>query len=599
MYLGIEGGATHTVAIYANGNGECCKRVEAGPGNILLLTDSQLVLLFRQLSFKEVSPQAVGIGMAGARTPRELDRIRSAAKKIWPQALCYATHDLETALAATGQQEKAQVLVLSGTGACCFGLYQGRQVRVGGWGHFLGDQGSGYDIGLQALRKCIAYYDQTAQWPELGARILSVLLLNEPDELILWVQNADKPSIAALAKTVFSLNDAGDKLARTVLKEAAQRLADNALCCAKRLGEEQIEFVLTGGVLHQKFYQNETTHILRRMFPKSKIALLEREGAWGAVALAQRMSGAKTSQGSSGSVGSDRSVRVELNLTQSPTEQRNPKSMNLDRLSVASAVDLMLEEESVVTQAILKEKKHIVQAVVWIARALKNEGRLFYAGAGTSGRLGVLDASECPPTFGSDPAQIQGIIAGGQRALWEAVEGAEDDREAGARSMEFRKVSPEDVVVGIAASGRTPFVWGALDKARERKAKTILLTFNPHVQIPAKTRPGIVIAPNVGPEILTGSTRLKAGTATKLILNIFTTLSMVQCGKVIENLMVDVKASNVKLRDRAVRIFQQLTGIDTDSAWKILEENQWNIKKAISKNKPTSGRNKRRDRVCA
>lgn len=267
-------------------------------------------------------------------------------------------------------------------------------------------------------------------------------------------------------------------------------------------------------------------------------------------------------------------------LQHSPTEQRNPRSMRLDKMPIPDAVQLMLNEDSRIPSALLKERTRIEQGVRMIARALKSGGRLFYVGAGTSGRLGVLDASECPPTFQTDPERVQGIIAGGQRALWEAVEGAEDDPEKGAEAVRFRSISKKDVVVGIAASGRTPFVWGALSEAKRRGAATILLCFNPSLAIPKKERPGLVIAPNVGPELLTGSTRLKSGTATKLILNIFTTLAMVQLGKVMENLMIDVKASNTKLRDRAIRIVQQLAGRDYESAHKALEENRWQVRLA-------------------
>jgi N-acetylmuramic acid 6-phosphate etherase len=267
-------------------------------------------------------------------------------------------------------------------------------------------------------------------------------------------------------------------------------------------------------------------------------------------------------------------------LELSPTEQRNPRSLKLDRLSLADAILLMLSEEEQIPRAILAERERIELAVRLIARSIKRGGRLFYVGAGTSGRLGVLDASECPPTFRTQPEQVQGIIAGGQRALWEAVEGAEDETEAGARAVHFRGVGQKDVVAGITASGRTPFVWGALREAGQRGAKTVLLCFNPRVEIPRWHRPDVIIAPNVGPEILTGSTRLKAGTATKLILNMFTTLAMVQNGKVISNLMVDLNPSNVKLRGRAVRIVRELLGADEAIAKAALNEAGWVVKEA-------------------
>jgi len=266
--------------------------------------------------------------------------------------------------------------------------------------------------------------------------------------------------------------------------------------------------------------------------------------------------------------------------------------MNLDKLALGEAIALMLREDEKVPVAVMSERKSIECALRLIVRAFRAGGRLFYAGAGTSGRLGILDASECPPTFRADPDMVQGIIAGGARAITNAVEGAEDDHAAGARAVEFRGVNRRDVVVGIAASGRTPFVWGALQAARLRGAATVLLCFNPHLAIPRAHRPDVVIAPDLGPEILTGSTRLKSGTATKLVLNIFTTLAMVRCGKVLGNLMVDLNPSNVKLRDRAARIVAELTGADYDRARAALEASGWVVKRAVVR----LGRNRRASR---
>ena len=257
--------------------------------------------------------------------------------------------------------------------------------------------------------------------------------------------------------------------------------------------------------------------------------------------------------------------------------------MNLDKLPVSEAITLMLSEDAKVPKALLGERRQIERAVRAVVRAFRRSGRLFYVGAGTSGRLGVLDASECPATFRTSPDMVQGLMAGGQSALWKAVEGAEDDAGAGGRAIEFRGLTARDVVVGIAASGTTPFVWGALREAKLRGATTILLCFNPFLKIPRASRPAIIIAPNLGPEVLTGSTRLKAGTATKLVLNIFTTLGMVRIGKVTGNLMIDLQPANIKLRDRAVRIVQDLSPADYPAAQRALERSGWDIKKAIAR----------------
>jgi N-acetylmuramic acid 6-phosphate etherase len=256
--------------------------------------------------------------------------------------------------------------------------------------------------------------------------------------------------------------------------------------------------------------------------------------------------------------------------------------MGLDRMSAVAAVELMLTEEAKVTRALLSQRRKIAGIVNKITGALKDGGRLFYVGAGTSGRLGVLDASECPPTFRSDPDQIQGIIAGGERALRHAVEGAEDDFGGGGKEMEARKCGRRDIVVGIAASGTTPFVWGALCKARKQGAGTVMVCFNPKLRVPAELKPDVLLAVDLGPEVLTGSTRLKAGTATKLLLNTFTTLAMARLGKVMSNLMVDVNPSNVKLRARAARITSQLTGCTEQEATRALEACGWVVKKAVA-----------------
>ena len=276
-------------------------------------------------------------------------------------------------------------------------------------------------------------------------------------------------------------------------------------------------------------------------------------------------------------------VWIPATRSLSPTEQRNPRSERLDRMPLSHAVTLMLEEEASVAKSLHPHRATLAALVRLVATSFRFGGRLFYVGAGTSGRLGVLDASECPPTFRSPPEQVQGIMAGGTPALHSAVEGAEDDSTAGAQSVVNRGVNWRDVVVGIAASGRTPFVWGALAEARQRGAITALICFNPHLDFRGGWTPEVVLAVDVGPEILTGSTRLKAGTATKLILNLLTTLAMVQSGKVMGNLMVDLNPSNVKLRDRACRIVAELTGRDAETVHRALSAGGWKVKETVLK----------------
>ncbi len=248
-------------------------------------------------------------------------------------------------------------------------------------------------------------------------------------------------------------------------------------------------------------------------------------------------------------------------------------------MSVEDAVALMNSQDAAAVQAVNAERASIAMAVEVVAGALSAGGRLFYVGAGTSGRLGVLDASECPPTFRTDPDSIQGIIAGGEAAMFRAQEGAEDRAEEGASIMDDKHVSTSDVVLGIAAGGTTPFVHGALRRARERGAKTIFLSCVQPVY--AEPQVDVTIRPLTGPEVITGSTRLKAGTATKLVLNTISTIAMVRLGKVYENLMVDLRATNQKLHDRATRIVATVVGTDREQAMDLLRRADGHVKLAI------------------
>ena len=253
--------------------------------------------------------------------------------------------------------------------------------------------------------------------------------------------------------------------------------------------------------------------------------------------------------------------------------------MELDRLSTLDALAVMSEQDVLAVEAVKSQRAEVARAVEMVAAALMSGGRLIYVGAGTSGRLGVLDATECAPTFGTDPKLVQGVIAGGNDAMFGSKEGVEDDPEMGAQAMHGRYVGPKDVVMGIAAGGTTPFVRGALEKAKEMGAKTIFLCCVENTA--GMPRADLVIRPLTGPEVLTGSTRLKAGTATKLILNQITTLTMVRMGKVHENLMVDLKATNQKLRDRGARILATLTGLSRDQSLKLLLSADGEVKTAI------------------
>src|SRR4051794_17527437 len=262
-----------------------------------------------------------------------------------------------------------------------------------------------------------------------------------------------------------------------------------------------------------------------------------------------------------------------------PTEQINPATLAIDKLSAADIVEGMLSEDRKMLAAVQREKDRIAVGVDIITQALRKSGRVIFVGAGTSGRLGIVESAEMPPTFGTTPDLVQAIMAGGKSAVVRAKEGVEDNYEEGARSINRLRPTRKDVVVGVSASGMTPFVRGALTRARRAASKIIFVTCDPRTEL--QTFVDLTIAPAVGPEVIAGSTRLKAGTATKIVLNMLTTASMIRIGKTYGNLMVDVQRGSKKLRDRARRIVMIVTGLDYDEADKLLRRSHWNVKAAI------------------
>lgn len=264
------------------------------------------------------------------------------------------------------------------------------------------------------------------------------------------------------------------------------------------------------------------------------------------------------------------------NLT---TEQRNEKSMDIDARSIREVLEIINSEDKTVPLAVEKELPYIEKAVEYVLEAFKNGGRLLYFGAGTSGRIGVVDAAECPPTYGTHPELVQGFIAGGKEAMFAAQEGAEDKEEYGANDILKVNVTPKDVVCGIAASRRTPYVIGAVKKARELGAKTIYVTCNPRSEFNIDV--DVAICAVVGPEVIMGSTRMKSGTAQKLILNMITTTAMIKNGKVYENMMIDLMMTNNKLKERSKRIVMTITGLSYDESEKYLNAAKGHVKTAL------------------
>jgi N-acetylmuramic acid 6-phosphate etherase len=262
-----------------------------------------------------------------------------------------------------------------------------------------------------------------------------------------------------------------------------------------------------------------------------------------------------------------------------PTEQINPSTLAIDKLSPADIVEGMLNEDRKMLAAVQREKDRIAVGVEIITQALRKNGRIVFVGAGTSGRLGVLESAEMPPTFGTNPNLVQAIMAGGKNAVYRAREGVEDNYEEGSRSVNRLRPTKKDVVIGVSASGMTQFVRGALTRARRAGSKIIFVTCDPRTEL--QTFVDLTIAPAVGPEVIAGSTRLTAGTATKMVLNMLTTAAMIRIGKTYGNLMVDVQVGSEKLKDRARRIIAIVTGLDYDEADALLRRAHWDVKAAI------------------
>jgi N-acetylmuramic acid 6-phosphate etherase len=374
-----------------------------------------------------------------------------------------------------------------------------------------------------------------------------------------------------------------------IVEEGARVLCEYTEAVAERLHMLAPRVVLIGGLF---FRDSIYTHCFRRRLkknlPDARITTAERVPELGAAWLA--------AEAQEHAAFHPRPSQTEIDgLAAALTEQRNPRSENLEKMSAQELVQLFVHEEKFVQTALRAAAADLGRAIEIVTESLRNGGHLFYVGAGSSGRIGVLDASEIPPTFGAPPHLVQGVIAGGAMALRRSVEGAEDEESAGGLALNERDVKSTDVVIGITASGRTPFVRGALAKAKSLGTKTILLTCNPAVVagVPPATRQiaadttapavDLLITLPVGPEILAGSTRLKAGTATKVALNIISTGAMIGLGKVRGNRMIDLHTTSTKLRDRAVRIVAEITEGDHESARGLLEANSWNLRSTLEK----------------
>ncbi len=586
--LGVEGGGTKTAWVLVESvAGEptpefrILDQGKLPPSNLRLTTPERLRQIFTELP---TEIERAGVFLAGCGTEEDRRLLKEICLGIWPKARIVTGSDRQSGLAAALDHGDG-IVVNAGSGSSVTGRRGDHIEKAGGWGHILGDAGGGYSVSIQALRLILREHDLRRGAIEFTAKVLHALSLNNLDELVRWVRRANKMEIAMLAPVVFDAATAGDPRMIEIIEEGARVLCEYTEAVASRLHVLAPKVALIGGLFYRdSIYTHAFRRRLKKNLPDARMVVAERAPELGAAWLAAE-SGDHIDFRATPSKSEIDSLAVAL------TEQRNPRSENLEKMSRRQLVDVFVEEEKFVQMALRAVVVELARAVEIVAESLRNGGRLFYVGAGSSGRIGVLDASEIPPTFGAPPELVQGVIAGGVTALYRSAEGAEDNETAGALVMDERRIKDIDVVIGISASGRTPFVVGALARAKQLSAKTILLTCNPTVAgvgdsgppgspIPATTA-DLMITLAVGPEIVTGSTRLKAGTATKIALNIISTGAMVALGKVRGNLMIDLHTTSTKLRDRAVRVVAELTESDYNSAREKLEASGWNLRDII------------------
>ena len=590
--LGVEGGGTKTAWVLVEGmekSGEASAefrildRGKLPPSNLRLTTPERLREIFAELP-KQID--RAGVFLAGCATEGDRRLLKQVCLEIWPNAKIVTGSDRDSGLAAALDHGDG-VVVNAGSGSSVTGRRGDRIERSGGWGHILGDAGGGYFLSIQALRLILREHDLLHSEMQFTAKILRALSLNNFDELVRWVQTADKMEIAMLAPVVFEAATGGDGRMMEIVEEGVGVLCEYTEAVASRLHLLAPKVALIGGLFHRdSIYTHAYRRKLKKNLPDARVTIVERPPELGAAWLATEARDHAAFQLEPSQSDID-------NLAAALTEQRNPRSENLEKMSARELVEVFVEEEKFVQEALRAAVGELTTAIEIVAESLRSGGRLFYVGAGSSGRIGALDASEIPPTFGAPPDRVQGVIAGGVSALYHSAEGAEDEESAGALALDERKIKGPDVVIGITASGRTPFVLGALSRAKSLGAKAMLLTCNPTVASgddarhrrspPAATDLDLVITLAVGPELLTGSTRLKAGTATKVALNIISTGAMIALGKVRGNLMIDLHASSTKLRDRAVRVLAELAQCDYQSARNLLEANHWNLRAALEK----------------
>lgn len=579
--IGINGGGTHTDFLLADRHLQVLARVSGGPTNKSNIgydaanrtLQQGIVEVCAQAGIAPSDIAAVGAGLSGLDRPTDHAHFGKLFNRLCPEKVIVLDNDAIPALVG-GTSRYFGVVIISGTGAIAYGINAQRQrARSSGWGYRI-DKGSGHAIGQESLNAIVSAYDQSGPPTALTQRVLIRLGLISPDELLDWMYAPDRriEHIASLAAETITL--AGEDLVATqIIKRAADALAMDAITVARRIGlvNEPFPLIMSGGIFgHSELLRTLFASTVQAFIPNAVPMTTDRDAAIGAAIMA--LDGLKIIV-----------PAVELPTVaskQRSSEQRNQLTLNIHRRSTLDLVTLMNIEDQRVPHVIAPELSKIANLIDAIAERFNTGGRLIIAGAGTSGRLAVLDASECTPTFGTPSDRVIGLMAGGNEALFRSIENAEDGEISGQEAIAALNVGPADSVIGVAASGSTPFVVSVLREADARGALTGSIANVADAEISTLVQHPIVII--TGPEVITGSTRLKAGTAQKMVLNMLSTGVMVRIGRTYSNLMVDMQTTNHKLRERAQVIVAEATNLSLEDAEVLLAQSQGEIKTAIA-----------------
>ncbi len=592
VFIGIDAGATKTsVAVLDESARNIC-RFE-GPGTNAVADGSgpaarKLASIIGATARGE-NIRGIAVGLAGGWSPALARDIRKRLTLLTGAGAIMIVNDAAALLPDCGDSGPALVLNV-GTGTVVVGGTRGTRppaVRVDGWGPLAGDAGSGYWIGQRGLEAALAAYDGRAKRTMLERAIFRKLGLERPAEDIRRLYDSPSRSlIASLAPLVVKASRAGDPTARSIMRLAAAALADSVAAGLRKSPAGRIRLLIAGGLAEAAPELLKDIRAMARRRPRRlflakgspspalaclRLAVQREDGAPPDNALA-RLYAKAPARGIPELAG-----KIETGVPL--TERANRETALFSRLAVREQLELLNREDLKVAPAVAKVLPQAAKAVRLIEKQLRRGGRLVYVGAGTSGRLGVLDAAEAPPTFGVPPGLVRGIIAGGMKALFRSVEGAEDSREAGRTAMRRIGISHRDAVLGLSASGGAPFVLGALSLARRRKALCLAIVCN--LRSPLRRLASISLEPLVGPEAIAGSTRLKAGTAQKMLLNMISTCTMARLGLVRGNRMINLVPSNRKLRARAVGIVARELCITAAAARAKLIENSWNLAETL------------------